>query len=54
MSCKVIMLNSVPREKIYPSSQALGQVERMNKIALNRKEIEKTFDDKIISINIRS
>ena len=51
---QLYILNLVPSEKIYPSSQALEELKRMNEIALNKKNIMEACDDRIISINIRS
>ena len=51
---QLYILNLVLSEKIYPSSQALEELKRMNEIALNKKNIMEACDDRIISINIRS
>ena len=51
---QLIIVESLPREKIYPSQQALTELERMNKDALNKSEDNHNYDDKIISVNIRS
>ena len=51
---QLYILNLVPTENVYPSSQALEELKRMNKIALNKKNIMEACDDRIISINIRS
>ena len=51
---QLFILDSVPSEKIYPSTQALEELKRMNDIALNRKTVMEAYEEKIISINIRS
>ena len=53
-SQQLIILNSLPVEKIYPSTKAMEELDKMNKKALNRRQPEVQVDIKIISINIRS
>ena len=42
------------RDKIYPSPQALAELEKMNSNALNSKQNSTDSDLKLVSINIRS
>ena len=51
---QLIIIDSVPREKIYPSSQALDELARMNKKAMNRKTFILETHLVINSLNVRS
>ena len=51
---QLIIINAVNEEKIYPSSQALLELDKMNLKALNRTRENITSGFKLISLNIRS
>ena len=51
---QLIIIESVKREKIYPSSSAINELENMNKNAINSNQELKSYDMKIVSLNIRS
>ena len=43
-SQQLIILNSLPVEKIYPSTKAMAELDKMNKKALNRRQPEVQVD----------
>ena len=51
---QLIIIESVKREKIYPSTSAINELEKMNKKAINSNKDLKLYDLKMVSLNIRS
>jgi exonuclease III len=51
---QLVIINSVRKDKIYPSPQAMAELERINLNAFNRNPSSNHLDLKIVSVNIRS
>ena len=51
---QLVIINSVPTDKIYPSPQAMAEVEKMNYKAFNWINEITNLEFKIVSLNIRS
>ena len=50
----LVIINSVQKENIYPSEQAMAELEIMNLNTLNSNQSSSYFDLKLVSVNIRS
>ena len=48
---QLFIIEKIPKEKIYPSLLALKELERLQSISLNEKEVQPAM---ITSLNIRS
>ena len=51
---QLVIINTVQKDKIYPSPQAMAELENMNSNALNSNHSNTYLDLKIVSVNIRS